>query len=179
MAGMLQQTQEPPRPPEQEPSAGGGRQAHPDKVQAMLIMQPVRMLYAQESAEKLIQAAQNADPAKVLAAAALAAVTGSAQAAKASGAPVEAEQLGVAVVEVIKAAAAILVSAKIVPPEEIANVVQGAVEHAAQGGEGEQGGPEAQAPGAAPGPPGGSPPGGMAGAPQPGMSAGGPPPMGV
>ena len=170
MPGMISQAQDPAAagaPPPQQPAgpeeAGGEGQVNPVAAQAMLILQPVQLLYAPETAQKLIDAAQKAEPAKVLAAAAISAVTASVKAAQARNVQLDAEQIGAAVVEVIKSAAAILIAGGAITPEETPETVNTAIQYASQGGEAppeEAGAPPAE----------GAPP-----PPQPGMAPGAPP----
>lgn len=169
MPGMIGTQEQPPAGPSPGALAPGGKAADPQKVQAMLILQPVRLLYQPEQAQAIAEAARNAEPAKVLAAAAVASVMASAKAADGQGVQLDPEQVGAAVVEVIKAGAAILVAQQIVPPEQIGQVVDSAIEFAQQNGMGEgaeQGGPPPAAGGAGPGPGGVESPG-MAGPAQP------------
>ncbi len=174
MAGMI--AQQGPMPGGPPPAAGGmptpqappgpapaGGEGNPDKVQAMLILQPVRLLYDEQHATAIVEAAKSADPAKVLAAAAVAAVTASAKAGQGKGAQMTEDQLGNAVVEVIKAAGALLVAGGVVPPDQIPQTINSAIELASQGGAGGESGQPPRAAEAAPPGPGGAMPPGMAG----------------
>ncbi len=171
MAGLLAAPQKTtPGAPGPAPANSAPRQgnADPNKAQALLILQPVRMLYSDQQAQKLVERAKASDPAKVLAAAAIAAVMASAKAAIGAGVKLTPEQIGAAVIEVIKAAAALLIAGGVVPPDQVAQVVNSAIALAQQQGEAQQGSQPPAVAGAAPGPGGVQPPG-MAG--QPPMGA--------
>lgn len=143
MAGLMDKGAPQPMPAPGEPPQGmtppaGGeqpQQGNADKVQGMLILQPTRMLYEPKQAQHIMLAASKGDPARVISGAAIAAVTGSAKAGMSSGAQIQPEQIGNAVVEVIHALGAMLVVGKIVSPQEAPNVVKAAVENAMQGGQ--------------------------------------------
>lgn len=147
--------------------AGGQQKGNPgDMAQALLIYQPLKMLYQPKQVESIITAASHGDPAKVIASAAISSVMASAKAGMESGAPIKEEMFGNAVVEVIKGLGGLLAASKAFDPNELPNIINGAIEFAAQaGGEGAQ--PPQGPAGAAPGPGGNEPPPGMAGGPQP------------
>ncbi len=138
------------------------------KAQVLLVYQPLKMLYQPDMVKQIVTAAHNGDPAKVIASAAVSAVMASAKAGMQQGAPIQQEMLGNAVVEVIKGLGALLVSSRGTDPNDIPDIVNGAIQFAAQAAEGQaqEGGQPPQSPaGGSPGPGGVQPPG-MAGAPQ-------------
>lgn len=179
MAGMMAGA---PQAPQKAP--GDAPQA---KIQTLLVLQPLRLLYQPDKAKLIVAAAtKTKDPAKVIAAAALAAVSASAKAGNEQiaqtmpRAQIAPAQIGNAVIQVIQALAALLVSAHVITPNQVVEVVQKAVQLAQQQGQGAEapqpgppgpgGAPEAQGPA---GPPSTGPAGGPAPAAPQQMAMGG------